>query len=296
MSNKVAVITRTKNRNILLKRALESVTRQTHENWVMVIVNDGGEPNAVNELVNKYNTEGKIITIHNPESVGMEAASNIGIKKVESDYIVIHDDDDSWHPTFLERTVNHLTNVEKSKNVKGVITHSTRIIERIENDTVIIDFKEPYNTWINSVTLYRMAAGNVFPPISFVFKREVIDEIGLYREDLPVLGDWDFHLRFIEKYNIDVIHEQLAYYHHRVTLQHGDYSNSVFGGNNKHLYYDTFLRNDYLRKDLEQNKVGLGFLVNIAKSFEVVHAQISPLEKAVEKIKNNKLVRKILKP
>ncbi|MGR9051111.1 MAG: glycosyltransferase family 2 protein [Gammaproteobacteria bacterium] len=99
----VAIITRTKNRNILLRRAIESVLGQHFRNWLMVIVNDGGDAEAVDRLVAEYESQfrGRSKVIHNPNSLGMEAASNVGIKNSDSRYLVIHDDDDSWHPAFL---------------------------------------------------------------------------------------------------------------------------------------------------------------------------------------------------
>ena len=47
----VAIITRTKDRPLLLRRAVESVLGQTHADWVHVIVNDGGDPAAVEQVV-----------------------------------------------------------------------------------------------------------------------------------------------------------------------------------------------------------------------------------------------------
>ena len=58
---KVAVITRTKNRNILLERALKSVHQQTMEDFVHIIYNDSGDEAAVEMLLEKY----KDITIIN---------------------------------------------------------------------------------------------------------------------------------------------------------------------------------------------------------------------------------------
>ena len=293
---KVSIITRTKNRNVLLQRAIQSVLGQTFQDWVMVIVNDGGDKEGVVQLVNQYENEfrERIMIIHNDVSLGMEAASNVGIKNSHSEYVVIHDDDDSWHPMYLEKCVVFLEN-SQFKSIVGVITHSVRIVEKIENDKIIIEYQEPFNTWLNSITIYRMAAGNVFPPISFLYNRRVLDEIGYYREDLPVLGDWEFNLRFIQKYDIYVIPEELAYYHHRLSITSGEYSNSVIGGHNKHLFYDTFLRNELLRKDFENNTMGIGYLVNIGKSFEVLHAQIGPIETVLSKIKNNKRIKRLLR-
>ena len=56
---------------------------------------------------------------------------------------------------------------------------------------------------------------NRFPPIAFLYERAAGEAIGNYRTDLPVLGDWDFNLRFAERFGIGVIPEALAYWHHR---------------------------------------------------------------------------------
>ena len=40
----------------------------------------------------------------------MEAASNAGIKATNGELIVIHDDDDTWHPDFLKKCVCVLQN------------------------------------------------------------------------------------------------------------------------------------------------------------------------------------------
>ena len=44
---KIAIITRTKNRPLLLRRAINSVLKQTLKDWIMVIVNDGGSKEEV---------------------------------------------------------------------------------------------------------------------------------------------------------------------------------------------------------------------------------------------------------
>ena len=47
---KVAIITRTKNRCLLLRRAIESVLAQSFADWTHVIVNDGGNRYEVDLL------------------------------------------------------------------------------------------------------------------------------------------------------------------------------------------------------------------------------------------------------
>lgn len=296
----VAVITRTKSRPVLLKRAVESVLGQAFQNWVMVVVNDGGDPEELEDLLKGYSKDfdGRLEIVHNESSIGMEAASNKGIQSVDSEFVVIHDDDDSWHPDFLQRCMDFFVENPYPKDgypAHGVITYSVRCLERIEGDQVIVDYTEPYNTWLKSVSLYRLAAGNVFSPISFVFRRIVFDEIGYYREDLPVLGDWDFNLRFASKYEIGLIPEELAYYHHRLAIQDGEYGNSVIKDDPLHRFYETLLCNEYLRKDMENNRVGIGFMANVGRSFEVVHHQLNPIEVMSNALRSSRFIRWLYK-
>ena len=109
---KVAVITRTKDRIPLLKRALESISDQTFRDFIWVVVNDGGERAGVDDIVAEARRRGiETRLLHHEKSLGMEAASNAGIRACDSEYIAIHDDDDSWKSAFLERTVDFLDNV-----------------------------------------------------------------------------------------------------------------------------------------------------------------------------------------
>lgn len=262
----------------------------------MVIVNDGGVRVPVDELVEAQQDRfrGRSRVIHNETSLGMEAASNIGLKGSESRYVVIHDDDDSWHPMFLERCIGFL-GTNAYPRIAGVITHTHRVLERIKHDRVIVEGKEPFNTWCKSVTIYRMAAGNIFPPISFMYERRVLEQIGHYREDLPVLGDWEFNLRFMRRYDIFLIPEVLAFYHHRLDATSGVFSNSVIGANDKHLIYDTLLRNELLREDLDNNRIGIGYLTNISKSFELLYGQLSSITDVMDRLRRIQWLKRLLK-
>ncbi len=257
---KVAVITRTRDREILLRRALESVSRQTFRDFIWVIVNDGGRASpvdAVAEEARRREIETKVL--HHGKSLGMEAASNAGIRASSSDYIVIHDDDDSWEPEFLAKTTSFL---DSEPLFSGVITHTLLVNEVIEHGVPRTTSCYGFNTWLKSVYLMEILMVNSFPPISFLYKRSVYDELGGYNEALPVLGDWDFNIRFLQKADIGVIQELLALYHHRDTITDPTdiYGNTVNAGIGRHIRYDAILRNHYFRTDPN----GLGVLMNLA--------------------------------
>lgn len=248
----VAIITRTKNRPVLLRRAAESVAAQTYQNYVWVIVNDGGDETVVQQIIKECRVDRrKIILVSNRCSLGMEAASNAGIRNSHSDLIVIHDDDDSWEPDFLSETVGFLA-AKQGSQYAGVITGTTYVSEEIKGDNVKIHERRPYMDWVRTVQLSEMAASNMFAPISFVFRRSIWDAIGGYNERLPVLGDWFFNLEFLLRADIGVISKPLANYHHRDRSEISAYANSLVGGASKHEEFDAIARNEFIRKNAAQ--------------------------------------------
>lgn len=265
MEKKVAIITRTKNRPILLPRVRESIQSQSYKDYVWVLVNDAGVREPVDHEAEVARSQGMdVLVIHREQSVGMEAASNDGVRKSASEYVVIHDDDDTWEPTFLEKTVNFL---DHDNRYVGVITHSMRVVERLTDEGAVFLMSHPYNDWLTSVFLIDLAQTNRFPPISYLFRRSLYDAVGGFDESLPVLGDWDFNLRSLAEGDIAVIPELLANYHFRYDVHDSGYSNSVIGGVAKHAEYDPIYRNKMLRDDMKHGRVGLGHLINVGRLY-----------------------------
>lgn len=262
-TKKIAVVTRTKNRTVLLRRALESVSCQTFKDFIWVVVNDAGAREGVDEIVHEARRRGvDAMCIHNEVSHGMEAASNVGIRASQSEYIVIHDDDDSWQPTFLEETSKFL-DADTGKKFGGVITHSVKVEEiLVDDNTCTIVERSPFNEGCTGIYLADLAKVNLFPPISFLFRREMYDKVGGFDESLPVLGDWDFNLKLLLQTDIAVLRMPLANYHHRINMPPSAFRNTVVHGVNQHQLYDMTIRNKHLRQDLVSGTHGLGFLLN----------------------------------
>jgi glycosyltransferase involved in cell wall biosynthesis len=247
----VSIVTRTKNRPLLLARAARSVAAQTHAAIEWIVVNDGGDEALMREVLAACPVDRRRIRlVSNERSLGMEAASNEGIAHATGRYLLIHDDDDTLHPDFLARTVGFLEGPGGGR-YGGVVTGSDYVSEEIRGDAVIEHDRRPYLEWVRNIQLAELLAQNLFPPIAFLYRRSVYDEVGGYNEGLPVLGDWYFNLEFALTSDIAVLPERLAFYHHR---DHGDssklalYANSVTGGQAKHLEFASVMRNMFVRR------------------------------------------------
>jgi len=275
---KIAVITRTKNRPILLPRAAESVLSQKHDNLIWVVINNGGAKGYVEQCVQDFRSksDNEAIVIHTDSSVSMEAVINQGVVACDSDYIIIHDDDDSWESGFLSTCLQFL---QRKNSYKGVITLTMAVEEKIEEEIVMRLGARPFNSHLKSVDLAHIAIRNQFPPISFLFSRRVYDELGGFLEDLPLLTDWDFILRFLMKADIGIVPEYLANYHLRVAdvNSEDDYGNTVVAGLSRHVEFESQYRHARYREDLVRKEIGLGHLLMSGKQFQLIDEELKRL-------------------
>jgi glycosyltransferase involved in cell wall biosynthesis len=266
----VAVITRTKDRTMLLDRALKSIGAQTHQDYVVVIVNDSGKA-AVENIIKKQTDQlrQKIKVINNPKNLGVGGALNTGIKGSESKYIAVLDDDDTWDKDFLKETVGFLE--DNNKKFKGVITASELIMEEVKDNHVKEISRQRLTPFTKDFNLFYISGANQFTINTFVYERDVLKKIGYYDEKLEVLEDWDFNIRFISSYDIGFIDKVLAYYHKRGDGQTGSLRNTLYG---THLDYTKALLNESLRKDIKNSQLPTGLIANLSYSNNVLMSHI----------------------
>ncbi|MDO4792460.1 MAG: glycosyltransferase family 2 protein [Buchananella hordeovulneris] len=251
----VTIVMRTKDRNILLDRAVRDCAQQTWRNFELVIVNDGGNAAEVNALLSRHEEKlaGRARVIHNSTSQGMEHASNQAITSSTGKYICIHDDDDTWAPTFLETCVNKL---EANPRLGGVAVRTEIVLEQIVDNSVIELGRMKAWPDVKQFSLSMLMRENIAVPISCMYPRAVVEELGGFRADLPVVGDWEFHLRLAVAYEVAFIDgKPLAFWHQR-RKQKGVLGNSVFAANEDHKYFDLKVRDEYLREYAQRNGVG----------------------------------------
>jgi glycosyltransferase involved in cell wall biosynthesis len=231
----VTIVMRTYERPVLLARAIASVQNQTFSDWELIIVNNGGDPAGVESVVSvARNTTGTstITVLHLPERVGMEEASNQGLRATTSTYFAIHDDDDSWRPAFLETVVQTFSSHPVAS---AVLTGVTRVHETFKGGKVWPEKHENFPLDDARLTYERLIGGNTFPPIAALFRRSLLDSAGYFDSSLPVLGDWEFNLRAVREGGLVFVPERLANYHTRTPESDRAAGNSITMGEDLHL-------------------------------------------------------------
>jgi len=280
----VGIIMRTKDRPLLLHRALSSVLSQTHPAWRLYLVNDGGDRFELEEVLKHYEPvfAEKLKVIHHSESLGMERASNAALAFCTEDLIVVHDDDDSWHPEFLAEASSFLAKPE-NRHFIGVVTGCELVEERIEAGEVVEIRRMLWPHCRSIIDFRRMLIENQYPPICFVFRRAAVTQIGGFNSDMPVLGDWEYNLRLMLLGDIGSIDRPLARYHHRIKGTNSIYSNSVVDGVTLHELYNVRLRNGMLRAALAERPEMLGFLQPILHALGDIEKRLDRIEAITQK-------------
>ena len=93
-----------------LSEAVESVFRQSFDNWELIIINDGSSDNT-DEIIGLYKDHPKV-EVYDTEGIGLPAVNNLAIKKSKGKYIIRLDADDIFEENILLVLSTYMLNHE----------------------------------------------------------------------------------------------------------------------------------------------------------------------------------------
>lgn len=174
----ISVVIPTCDRLNLLKKALESVSRQNLKPNEIIVVNNGKEKFCKSDL--EFTQNIKLYNID--EYVGPAKARNYGYNKASSKYIAFLDDDDTWSNNYIEDFVNNIDDyydcyLARSKTI-------------VNNE--IVDYKNPKNK-ISLQYLFLNNPGiggsNIIFKKNINYKKNIFDETLWSAEDKALIID-----------------------------------------------------------------------------------------------------------
>ena len=194
---RVSVILPSYNRRQSVGLAVESVLEQSFRDFELCVVDDGSEDDTV-EILDSI--PGSFNTLRLKENAGVSHARNCGIRSTDSEWIAFLDSDDVWHRQKLEKQIAsaslrhehllHFTDeiwIRNGKRINPKLRHQKR------------------EGWIfqPSLELCLMA------PSTVMLKRELLEQCGLFDEELPVCEDYDLWLRITAHHQVSFLNEAL---------------------------------------------------------------------------------------
>lgn len=115
----ISIIMAAYNAEKTIKQAIDSVVKQTYEDWELIVINDCSTDKTV-ELVNSY-TDSRIRIINNEVNSGASFTRHHGVEEAKGKWLAILDSDDAWAPEKLEKQVD----LQVKTNGKLFFTAST---------------------------------------------------------------------------------------------------------------------------------------------------------------------------
>ena len=178
--DKVSVIMPIFNAENEIKAAIQSLLEQAYQNLEIIVVDDRSTDSTFEIVCDIAKREPKVKAYQQEKNGGAYLARNRGLKEASGKFITTHDSDDWSHP---EKIATQVELLQRKETVMGVCLHWTRALDNLT-------FTHNWN--LNA----RLVHWN---HSSFLFRREVIDELGPW-DSVIVGGDTEFIWRVQSHY------------------------------------------------------------------------------------------------
>lgn len=197
---KVSVIIPTYNRSHTIERAITSILNQTLQDFEIIVVDDGSRDDTMGVLDRL--PAARIRSLHHQHNLGPAAARNTGIGVARGEYVAFLDSDDEWLPEKLSEQVDQLQGAPD-----GVYANCTGLyLHQLDVKTTIERIPRPPVCWFKQL----LTGCDLCPGTTLVANRSSFEKIGLFDEELPRYEDWDWLLRYVKEYPLEVIEKPLA--------------------------------------------------------------------------------------
>lgn len=201
MNSRVSVVIATRDYGHYLADALRSVQRQTFTSWDLLVIDDGSRDHTA-DTVRPFLTDRRIRYIRS-DTLGQSRAKNLGLRLSRSPLISYLDGDDVWLPTKLERQVRLL----QTEKHLGVV-FCRRFL--IDPDGLIRP--SVHEECPRGMIFDEMLQNNFACFSSVMVRREVLEHVGAFDNQLELAIDYDLWLRVARSYAFDYIDEALVKY------------------------------------------------------------------------------------
>jgi glycosyltransferase involved in cell wall biosynthesis len=189
----ISILMPVRNEERYLQATLDSLYRQSFNDWELIAVDDGSSDRTPNILADATRKDSRIKVIR-LEVGGLVSALNIGLQACHAPLLARLDGDDICHPKRLELQSKYL---ETHPDV-GLVASNFRHFSRSSLKQGMLD----YELWQNSLTEHSLVIRDLFVESPFVHpsimtRRIIMENLGGY-QDKGWPEDYDLWLRMAE--------------------------------------------------------------------------------------------------
>lgn len=211
----LTVIVPTFEEPILLARALTSLRDQSLESLHVVVVNNGGDPAPVEQVVGVITSSSsplasRITTLHRERRDVRAVVIHDALQKVVSPFVAILDESQSWQPSCAAVAVKCLID---ALEVPAVCVGWSIAFEKMIEERVWPRRNDAVSLKDGDVSLMSLLSGNEIPEHVFVYRRSALTAVGGVNQSLDHLAMWDVSIRLAAHGAIAIVPTPLATLH-----------------------------------------------------------------------------------
>lgn len=196
-----------------VRKTVESVLRQTFDDYELVII-DNGSNDGSSEIVASF-TDPRIRIVRLEENVGVSNARNKGVSLSSSPYITFLDADDWWEPTFLEE----MSGLIKRHPDAGIYGTGYYIVKNSKKRLAPIGVDEGFvEGEINYCAVYAKTLCMPLTSITAAMPRSIFDEMGGFKSHLKLGEDFDLWVRIALRHKVVFLNKALSNYNQDVDV------------------------------------------------------------------------------
>lgn len=208
----VSVVITTFNGEAWIGPALRSVLDQAVDRPLEVIVVDDRSTDGTVRAVESCG-DPRVCVVRNLENLGTARSRNLGVRRARYGWMAFNDQDDVWLPDKLARQVAIL---ESHPDVDGVAGGYARLARdgrsRWAGQLLHKRWSPSHSPRLTAPPYYRPAQHGTCYVQSLLVSKPVLEQLGGFRENLPIAYDPDLFLRLGEVANLAAVEEPVFLY------------------------------------------------------------------------------------
>jgi len=204
---KISVILPVFNGEKYLHESIDSLLAQNYKDFEIIIWDDGSTDSTPGIIANYRDSRIKVFS--NTVNRGLFKTLNLAINRAQGKYIRLWSYDDIMKPRCLETEImfqRQHPEIGMSYCARDAIDGLGKVIANAPEDKTPEIISPELAAQI--MFYYGSIAGNIS---TVMIKKAVLDDVGLFREDMEQSADFDMWVRISGKYPIGFIHESLIY-------------------------------------------------------------------------------------
>jgi glycosyltransferase involved in cell wall biosynthesis len=202
----VSIVLPTYNRAALLGRSIRSVLGQSYGDFELIVIDDGST-DETSDVVSGFR-DPRLRYVPLARNAGAGAARNVGIRMARGKLLAFQDSDDEWLPSKLAKQMSAF---ERGSVGLGVVYSD---MQRVMCDGTEIYFaapSAPSGRLIDPANRFYQV-GNLGVQ-STVIRRECLEAVGHFNEELPAFEDLEMFIRLSRRCDFYHLREPLVKYY-----------------------------------------------------------------------------------